>query len=178
MNALLQLSEALIIELGLNREPDVASSSLGNKRHAFWTFPDAIPGPGKRSLEERRAFLGLIYLSSMYVFRLLCYSPLMCHRLSLYVQSMEPLRYVKYTENCLEILRDVQEYPSDLYLVQLMKLQVITREINDALPRDSMGIALISGSTSLYIKNLQTKLNVFQERVPISLRENRKTLYS
>lgn len=62
---MLQLSEALIVDLDLNREPNVAVKA-GEKKHEFWVYSEERVISEKRSLEERRAFLGLIYLTSMY----------------------------------------------------------------------------------------------------------------
>jgi hypothetical protein len=90
----------------------------------------------------------------------------------------EILAYRKYTENCVEIIRDFQELPSDQYLLQLMKLESITREINDTLPRERLDLSPISGNAAVCIKNIQNKLCVFEERVPIHLRGNRKPLLS
>lgn len=83
---------------------------------------------------------------------------------------------MKYTENCVEIIRDIQEYPSDQYLLQLMKLQNITREISETLPRENFEPSLVSGPAALFIQKIHTKLDVFQERVPMHLRGNRKSM--
>lgn len=38
------------------------------------------------------------------------------------VKDMYPLRYTSYTEECCHVLEEPQEYPADLYLVQLVRL--------------------------------------------------------
>jgi hypothetical protein len=106
----------------------------------------------------------------------MCDAKLMRYSISSYIYNMEPIRFIKYVDDCVDIIRDIQEYPTDQYLLQLMKLQNISREINEVLPRDSLDPAPISTTAATYIKKIQTKLNVFQERVPIHLRGNRKLL--
>lgn len=57
---LLQLALAQVIDLGLNREPFQLKAGF-----RVYTEDNASPAP--RTLEERRAFLGLCYLFSVFV---------------------------------------------------------------------------------------------------------------
>jgi hypothetical protein len=71
LSILLQLAEALIIDLKLNREPLIGLERKA-KEQEFWVFSQEIMGSEIRTLEERRAYLGQVYLSSAYA-TLICW---------------------------------------------------------------------------------------------------------
>jgi len=97
--------------------------------------------------------------------------------------------YMKYTdnlgctgghaENCMYFLEQSAEYPSDEHLIQLMRLQNITQEINEALPRYSDDFTSgSSGPISMCMRTLQSKLESFRIKLPLHLQQNRKFSFS
>jgi len=65
LTTLYQLAVSLMVDLGLNWEP----LKQGQTRIGFRAFPEDAAEEIKshRTLEERRAFLGLVYLSTVFV---------------------------------------------------------------------------------------------------------------
>jgi hypothetical protein len=53
------------------------------------------------------------------------------------VKDMDPLRYTSYTEECCRVLEELQEYPTDMYLVQLARLNRMAYRIVQTLPFDA-----------------------------------------
>ena len=64
MTNLLQLAIALMVDLGLNKEPR-APGTRNKSIELNWMFYTPQIS-GARSLDERRAFAGCFYLSSVY----------------------------------------------------------------------------------------------------------------
>lgn len=64
-NTLLGLAQSLLIDLQLCKEP-VLGLKRDSKRKEIWAFPEDRLGSEVRTLEERRAYLGCVHLSSMY----------------------------------------------------------------------------------------------------------------
>jgi len=66
---LYQLAVGLLIDLGLNREPIYQETLQTALRLRLQTLPEGTADEVKheRTLEERRAFLGAFYLSTMSV---------------------------------------------------------------------------------------------------------------
>jgi hypothetical protein len=131
LDAFVQLARAQAISLGLNQEQNVMRSldkpivylrQLDFERHD-------IP---VRTLEERRASLGCYYVIAMYVFcpRLPTRSNTDCKRLSACVRDMEPLRFTKYSNECCQVLQETSEFPTDAFLVHLVRSMHLADKIN------------------------------------------------
>ena len=75
LTTLVQLAMALVTDLGLSAEPPVSLESTDISLRAY---PEDIPNLSiaQRTLEERRAFLGLTYLRSASV--IFCLIPHPC----------------------------------------------------------------------------------------------------
>lgn len=95
---------------------------------------------------------------------------------STYIKYTNNLRYASdYAENCIYVLEKSSECPSDEHLIQLVRLQKIAQEINEALPRYSDEFT--SGSSapiSMCMRTLQSKLESFRAKLPLHLQQNRK----
>lgn len=93
-----------------------------------------------------------------------------------FVKNVEDLGFITdSTESCLRSLEQNPEYLSDEHLIQLVKLQFVAEEINQALPRHRQDFS--SGSAApiqLCIKTLQSKLDSFRMKLPLHLQQNRK----
>ena len=177
MTLMIQLANTLVIDLGLNPRSAIRSAhnlaESGNKAYPQDEAPMKQP-----TLEECRAFLGLKYMTSVFV-------TIPAKRLVLADMSISISTYVKYqddlscasgyVEKCLQFLQDNDEYPSDALLTQLVRLQNIAQEINEALPRYEDDFS--SGPTapiSMCIRTLQSKLESFRTKLPLHLQQNRK----
>ncbi|KAL3425507.1 tRNA processing endoribonuclease [Phlyctema vagabunda] len=155
LTTLMQLATALLIDLGLNSEHITSQKSDGSTLKAF---PEDLPRSNPRTLEGKRAFLGMTYISSI---------------VSVYVKHMDAIRFSKYTEDCCQSVEEHAQYPSDQILVQLIRLQHIAEQVQDALPHDVTDISPSSAApVALCIKILQTKLHKLQGLLPIHLQHN------
>ena len=63
---MLQLAGALVVELGLSSTSSERATNL-TAESSLATYSEDIPPPKEPTLEERRAVLGLNFMSSVYV---------------------------------------------------------------------------------------------------------------
>ncbi|KAL1966514.1 hypothetical protein VTN77DRAFT_4436 [Rasamsonia byssochlamydoides] len=143
MTNLLQLAIALVADLGLNRPLPTPG-----RRTAADVLRTALHGSkGARTvrgtLEERRTFLGCFYLSSM---------------LSAHLKGLEPLPYTPYVEECCQVLVDAKEYPGDVYLVQLVRVQRIVNMIGQHVPTDTADLCKLRAPFGMHIASIQNIL--------------------
>ena len=104
-NNLLHLAMSMCIDMGIDRPPqqcgDFKSSTV-----------KAVHGPNVNmklaTLDEHRALAGTYYLTSM---------------LSSSFKKIEAMTYSKYLDDALSILERANEHESDLFLVQMVRLQ-------------------------------------------------------
>lgn len=108
LNNLLHLAQALLADLGLNTLPEVQERS-----NVMVLNP---PAPNRTTNDDRRAILGVWFLSSSVATGLM---------------KALPLRFSKYTRKCLEDLEKTSEYESDLLLVHLVRIQRLTERIHN-----------------------------------------------
>ncbi|KFY03620.1 hypothetical protein O988_01359 [Pseudogymnoascus sp. VKM F-3808] len=109
-----------------------------------------------RTMEERRSVIGLFLISSV------------C---SCYFQRIEPLRWVPYFEECLQLLEKTKEHPTDLLLVFLTRLQLIKNAISRD-TSDSVCGGLAGPSSDIYFKSLQSQLEELKRNIPPELDGN------
>lgn len=94
-------------------------------------------------------------------------------RCSCYFQRIEPLRWVPYFEECLQLLEKTKEYPTDTLLVFLTRLQLIKNAVSrDASDNFPSGIA--SPPSEIYFKSLQSQLEELKRNIPPELDGNSK----
>ncbi|RBR21817.1 hypothetical protein FVER53590_00428 [Fusarium verticillioides] len=106
LNNLIALASTLVGELGLHRSPTVLERTSLMVVTPFQ--------PAARTNEERRALLGVWFLSSS---------------MSLGFLRIEPMRYTKYIQQCLAVLEQEREYDTDMRLVTLVRVQHLTERI-------------------------------------------------
>ena len=70
-------------------------------------------------MEERRVLLGLFYVTSM---------------LSASFRKMTAMSFTPYMDDCLEALETAREYDSDLFLVQMVRIQRTIESIHTTEP--------------------------------------------
>jgi hypothetical protein len=101
----------------------------------------------------------------------------MSNSVSTYVRYTDDLSCTSgYSEKCSQFLEESAEYPSDAHLIQLVRLQNIAQEINEALPRYEDDFS--SGPSApilMCIRTLQSKLESFRTKLPLHLQQNRKS---
>jgi hypothetical protein len=67
-----------------------------------------------RTTEERRAMIGLFYISSW---------------ISVYFQRTDPIRWTPYLEECLDVLARENDAPTDQLLVQCVRVQLLCNAV-------------------------------------------------
>ncbi|GIK06636.1 hypothetical protein Aspvir_002286 [Aspergillus viridinutans] len=65
------------------------------------------------------------------------------------VKDIDPLRYTSYTDECCRVLEELREYPTDMYLVQLARLNRMAHRIVQILPFDAYNPPHIASSDSV-----------------------------
>ncbi|RDW82404.1 hypothetical protein BP6252_03516 [Coleophoma cylindrospora] len=156
LTVLMQLATALLIDLGLNGEYLATAKS---DQSTLQAFPEDMPQSNTRTLEGRRAFLGLTYITSI---------------VSVYVKHMDALRFTKYADICCRSLEEHAQYPSDEILIQLIRLQHISEQVQDALPHEDQFDLTpnTAAPVALCVKILHNKLNKIQSSLPPHLQQN------
>lgn len=153
-NNALHLAFALVADLGLNRNPQLAE-----RTKLLVANP---PEPSPRTLEERRAMLGVWYLSSMF---------------NIAFSRVESLTYSRYVQSCVLELESAREYESDAVLVSLVRIQHLTAQVH-LLNLDETNETILppsiapKASHAAYIAAYQTELDMLKNSLPRSLRSN------
>ncbi|KAL6718431.1 hypothetical protein ACLMJK_004521 [Lecanora helva] len=115
ITSVLQMAKGLVGNLGLKRMPPKEPPQMMLEYDARGCPKPFNPTP--RTIEERRAVLGCFLVSSV------CAS---------YFQRIDSLRWNHYMNECLQILAVSKDQPSDDYLVQLVKLQLVAEKVSHA----------------------------------------------
>ncbi|PTU21624.1 hypothetical protein P175DRAFT_0193252 [Aspergillus ochraceoroseus IBT 24754] len=135
--SILHLALAMANDIGLNSRPDRRTEM-------------------DHTIEERRAHLGCVYMSSV---------------VSLCARNMDPVRYTRYTEECCRVLEDTRDHPTDLYLVRLSRLHRIADRIKRTFcfdEYDASGPAL-TAPLGMCIKSFETELQQLRQQ-PLTLK--------
>lgn len=159
LTVLTQLAISLVFELGLNRplqtEPHPVCHVMPN------SFPKASAST-VRTMEERRAVLGCFLISST---------------ISSYLRKMDALRWTPHMEECLQILAERPECPTDKILVQQVKLQLIVEKVNHCPWLREAGNAESMGAPpAFYLEALKLQLQEAKRQIPIDLQQNEVVL--
>ena len=113
INNLLHIAIAMCIDMGIDRTP-----SACEKHKLDGATTRAVNGPPSAATrvttnEERRSLLGTFYLTSM---------------LSSSFKKVDAMKYSPWMDECTAALAQSGEYESDLYLVQMVRIQKIIEE--------------------------------------------------
>ncbi|KAL3461550.1 hypothetical protein BJX64DRAFT_153043 [Aspergillus heterothallicus] len=137
-SSLLHLAMAMVADLGLTREPGTPRRISLDDTLLYSSSLDT-----DRTVEEKRAYLGCYYLSSV---------------TSICTEDMEPMRFTTYTEDCCRVLESVGG-STDLYLVRLVRLHRMAEIINRTLSVDQYETSGKSSTPILIrLKVLDTEL--------------------
>ncbi|KAK4954362.1 hypothetical protein LTR10_007793 [Elasticomyces elasticus] len=139
---LLHLAIAMTIDLGIDRPPGSCHSDSGGATAKAIQGPPAAP-PKPATLEECRLLAGVFYLTSM---------------LASSFKKIDALSYTKYLEDCLATLAQTREHESDLFLVQIVRLQ--------HLAEDTHTTETPTAPMQMYIKAFDAELTKLTETNP------------
>ncbi|ETI19838.1 hypothetical protein G647_08852 [Cladophialophora carrionii CBS 160.54] len=110
---LLHLTMSLMIDLGLNKQ--TAPRRYAKPQREYFRMDGRGENVAPRTLEERRTYLGCFCLTVV---------------ISMTARDFEPVRYTKYTEECCQLLSEEAEYPTDTYLVHVVRLLYLGDKVN------------------------------------------------
>jgi hypothetical protein len=86
---------------------------------------------------------------------------------------MSALRYTEYTDECLITLGEMKEYPTDEYVVYLLRLHRIGEKIRRTLWDDPIDVAWgLSAPVGMCVRYLEIELRRFRESIPMDLSQN------
>ncbi|RDW66376.1 hypothetical protein BP6252_10011 [Coleophoma cylindrospora] len=157
MTNMVQLATALVFDLGLHRA-QIPFDGNENYNEAMKGLSDKrIRLP--RTLEERRAFLGLFCLS---------------RELSSNCGKTEPLQSSPYVEECCIAIEKQQEYLSDRYLVFQVRLQNIADAAVHSFPFHGVDYWSKLGPEPIYmlVKSFERDLEQFENTLEPELAQN------
>ncbi|QIX01769.1 hypothetical protein AMS68_007286 [Peltaster fructicola] len=133
VSTLLHLAIAQALDLSIDRWPHAMDRS--KFEHAAQRAL-GTQSAQKSTLEERRAVLGIFYLTSI---------------LSSTFRKIDAVKWTTWHEECLKVLEVAQEYQSDNLLVAMIKLQVL---VNDLSSTDSSNVP-VHAYTKLYHRDME-----------------------
>ena len=111
----LHLAHNLAGALGLLKPaPQTSPAVMMNISQAGCPQPPYALNPKPRTLDERRIAVGLFYVSSI------------CAN---FFQRTEPMRWSHYLEECLQVLMDTKDRPSDELLAILVRIQIVANAL-------------------------------------------------
>ncbi|KAG2009362.1 hypothetical protein GB937_007765 [Aspergillus fischeri] len=124
MSIILHLALAMLNSLGLHKRPD---PSVGKP-------PQSPENDNAHTTDARRAYLGCFYTTCV---------------TATCLKDVDPPRYTSYTEECCRVLEGLQEYPTDMYLVQLARLNRMAYRIVQTPTLDAYNPPHIASSDSV-----------------------------
>ncbi|KAJ9401498.1 hypothetical protein DTO282F9_1695 [Paecilomyces variotii] len=162
MHVYTQLAVTVIYGLGLNRHPPKESHAFHGCNPTPHLFPKATPSSA-RTMEERRAVLGCFLLTS---------------NVASYLQKIDALRWTSHMDESLRILAEKQECPTDIVLVQQVRLQLISEKV--AQGPWQYGAAENTNSheppPAFYLQALQSQVMEAVQKAPPELQHNEVVL--
>ncbi|KIW86764.1 uncharacterized protein Z519_12550 [Cladophialophora bantiana CBS 173.52] len=154
LNNLVHLIMALMFDLGLHKHYTPRKYA---KPQREYFLPDRQEG-STRTLEERRTYLGCFYLTSVVMMT---------------ARDFEPIRYTKYTDECCSMISEAVEYPTDIYLFQLTKLNYLGDKISRTIiQREWDPSSGISAPIGAYVKSLEAELRNFKASMSLDIPES------
>ena len=94
--------------------------------------------------------------------------------MSSYFQRLDALRWTPYLDECIAVLGEKDEHPTDPLLIQLVKLQLVVERAGQAQWHEERDDPHGSGRVPpiFYLKALQAQLEDFKNRIPPSIQGN------
>jgi hypothetical protein len=91
---------------------------------------------------------------------------------SAHFQRNDSMRWSPYLDECLRILEERKEYPTDTLLVYCVRLQLINERVAQAPWNDSYGGAPSTRLAEFHLNALQSQLETVKQRIPVELQSN------
>ena len=88
------------------------------------------------------------------------------------------MRWTRYMDECLKVVEETKEVPSDELLVQLVKVRLIAEKALDVPPTGGSVMGGENTPTIFYIKALDAQLGEWRKSLPANLVENSKFILS
>jgi hypothetical protein len=96
-----------------------------------------------------------------------------------YLHRMEPISFTPYMDDCLRILQEEKEAPTDALLIQLVRVQLIRDKASSLI---KIGPTPISGTTNplyvsgdFHIQTLVSQLEEVDKSIPETVKSNGKS---
>ncbi|KAF2425517.1 hypothetical protein EJ08DRAFT_700324 [Tothia fuscella] len=105
-----------------------------------------------RTMEERRAMVGLLYVSLVTTF---------------YFQRIDAMRFTPYMDECLKVLEDSEDAPTDVLLVHLVRVQLLCNSIILVFPSHGP-----DAMHEFHVNAAKMQLKELEQAVPIELKSN------
>ncbi|KAF2103661.1 hypothetical protein NA57DRAFT_50533 [Rhizodiscina lignyota] len=149
----LQLAVAVAYDLGLNKPAAIPPTMMHYSDQGCPKYSN----PPQRTMEERRAIIGLFLLTSV---------------AANYFERIEPLRWTPYLDECLRLLQESKEYSTDELLVCLVRGQrvrngIATVQLTSCL--ESPGSCTLHDA---YVKLFLSQIDEIKGSLPIYLKSN------
>ncbi|KAH6681388.1 hypothetical protein B0J14DRAFT_647800 [Halenospora varia] len=158
LTTLLQLAIALVSDLNLNRGP----SWLDKSKMILATSCSGAPIFGPQTMDERRALLGCFYLSSA---------------TSASFQRPDTMRFTRQIEESCQALLQRAEYPTDLQLVYVVKIQYLTDRITQTLHVNDIDVTSPHKDiVELHVRAFQSEIEAMRESLPPLLKKDSSIL--
>ena len=93
-----------------------------------------------------------------------------------FARKGETLRWTAYCNECLAVLEEAKEFPSDLLLVRLVQSRLIIEKVNEVSwgsPNEGEYVAIPSAMA--YLRSLQAQLRALKAMIPLELADNSKS---
>ncbi len=85
------------------------------------------------------------------------------------------MRWTRYSDECLRLLEEKKEYPTDELLVYLTRVQLICNKGSSTTINDLFCDAEIGVPADFYVKTLKSQLDNVEQSIPPGLRSNGNT---
>jgi hypothetical protein len=89
-----------------------------------------------------------------------------------YFQRIELMRWTRYLDECLRLLEEKKEYPTDALLVSLVRVQLICNKGGALIWNDLFGDAEMRIPADFYVKTLKSQLDDLERSIPGELKSN------
>ncbi|KEF58238.1 uncharacterized protein A1O9_06164 [Exophiala aquamarina CBS 119918] len=150
------LALTVMTDLGLNKQ--VVQSRFAKPQREYFAANGIMHVHAPRTLDERRAFLGCLYLTSI---------------VSICARDIERIRYTKYADECCRSIAEAAETPTDLYLLELIKICRLSEKINQTVGPENWDMPSgLSSPVGASVTALHGELQSLKATIPPTLLEN------
>ncbi|OBT81570.1 hypothetical protein VE02_09337 [Pseudogymnoascus sp. 03VT05] len=150
----LQLAISIVVDLRLNRPPPTGPPKVGLTINLDANAKAHYPTSW--SQDERRAVAGCFYLASS---------------ISTMLQKTSTFPFSAHIDDFCKSLRSEAACPTDKYVLYVVRLQAIAEKI-DRLYSQRVSELNPESTIELFVKQLQTELELFRERLPFDISES------